>query len=212
MEEFNLVLNDVRNIYANIHGTHGWEHTKRVYNLSLHIGEKENADLLVLKYAAILHDIGRKEQDESKGKLCHAKIGAAKAREIMNRYNLKKDFVDKVIHCIETHRYRGNKIPVSLEAKILFDADKLDAIGAIGIGRAFVFSGEVGAKVHVPNIDINKTRSYSKDDTAYREYLVKLRYIKDKLLTAEGKKIGKRRHDFMVEFFERLNQEVEGIK
>ncbi|MEJ6951988.1 HD domain-containing protein [Natronospora cellulosivora (SeqCode)] len=211
MEYFELVLNEVKKIYTNIQGSHGWEHTERVYNLCLHIGEKEAADLTVIKYAAILHDIGRKEQDESNGRLCHAEIGAAKSRKILNKYDLNKDFIEKVIHCVETHRYRGENIPGSLEAKILFDADKLDAIGAIGIGRAFVFAGENRAKVHDKDVDIEKTKSYTEDDTAYREYLVKLRYIKDKLLTTEGKRLGKVRHDFMVEFFNRLNQEVEGL-
>ena len=86
----------------------------------------------------------------------------------------------------------------------------MDSIGAIGIGRAFVFAGEIGAKVHDKNVDIENTKSYSEEDTAYREYLIKLQFIKDNLLTIEGRRIAEGRHKFMVEFFERINREVDG--
>ena len=114
------------------------------------------------------------------------------------------------MHCIECHRFRKNKPPISIEAKILFDADKLDSIGAIGIGRAFSFAGGVGARLHIKDIDITKTKEYSVDDCAYREFLVKLIKLKDRMLTKEGKRIAKERHNFMVEFFDRLNKEVDG--
>jgi len=96
------------------------------------------------------------------------------------------------------------------EAKILFDVDKLDAIGAVGIGRAFLFAGEIGAKLHDKNVDIKKTKEYTKDDSAYREYLVKLRKIKNRMFTKEGKKIAREKHGFMVNFFNRLNKEIDG--
>ena len=86
----------------------------------------------------------------------------------------------------------------------------MDAIGAIGIGRAFLFAGEMGAKFHEKDVDIEKTKEYSKEDTAYREFIVKLRKIKDRMFTKEGKRIAKERHKFMVNFFDRLNKEVDG--
>jgi len=124
--------------------------------------------------------------------------------------NISKDIIEGVVHCIETHRYRGNKIPQSIEAKILYDADKLDSIGAVGIGRAFVFAGEIGAKVHNKGIDISKTKSYTEEDTAYREFMVKLKFIKKKMITEEGKRLAKERHKFMKKFFKRLDMEVDG--
>ena len=190
--------------------SHDWDHTKRVYNLCIHIGEKENADMNILKLAALLHDIGREEQNKSKGKICHAEIGAKLAKEILENHNFDNETISKVIHCIETHRYRNNKIPETKEAKILYDADKLDSIGAVGIGRAFHFSGMINSKLHVSGIDIENSKEYSDDDCAYREYLVKLKNIKDKLFTEEGKRIAEQRHNFMVEFFERLNREIDG--
>lgn len=191
-------------------GSHDWEHTERVYNLCMHIAKKENADVEILKLAAILHDIGRPEQDRLNGKICHAEKGAILAREILEKHNVEKNKIDRIVHCIESHRFRNNKVPQSKEAKILFDADKLDAIGATGIGRAFLFAGEVGAKLHNKDVDIEKTEPYTKEDTAYREFMVKLRKLKDKMLTKEGKKIAEKRHNFMEEFFNILNKEVEG--
>ncbi len=197
-----------KNFFLNSKGSHDWEHTMRVYNLCIHIGKKENAGMEVLKLAAILHDIGRAQQDDCNGGICHAEKGAEIAKELLTKVGYKKS--EKVIHCIKTHRFRKNNIPVSIEAKILFDADKLDSIGAVGIGRAFLFAGEIGAKLHNKYADINKTEEYSKDDTAYREYIVKLRKIKDRMLTKEGKRLAKERHKFMDDFFERLNKEVDG--
>lgn len=207
---YNKVLQEVKEVFINFRKSHDWEHTERVLNLCLRIGGKEGADIEVLRFAAILHDIGREEQDKKKGLVCHAEIGAEMAKDILVKHNLNSEFIDKVIHCIKTHRFRGKNIPESKEAKILYDADKLDAIGAIGIGRAFVFAGEVGAKVHNKHADIENTKSYTEEDTAYREFMVKLRKIKDKMLTYEGKNLAQGRHDFMVEFFKRMDDEVEG--
>lgn len=210
MNKFDEIAKEIEKRYQKVRKSHDWEHTQRVYNLCMKIGEKESADLEILKLAAVLHDIGRDEQDNSNGKLCHAQRGAVLARKILEKYNLPQEQINKIIHCIETHRFRGDKIPCSKEAKILYDADKLDAIGAIGIGRAFVFAGEIGAKVHDKDIDIDNTKSYTEEDTAYREFLVKLKKIKDRMLTEEGRKIAEERHKFMLDYFERLNKEVEG--
>lgn len=191
--------------------SHDWDHTKRVLNLCLHIGREEGADLMILKFAALLHDIGREEEHRYKGRKCHAQIGANIASKLLKQVKMDDEMINKIIHCIETHRYRGNKKPLTLEAKILFDADKLDAIGAVGIGRAFLFAGEVGAKLHNKGVDLSKTKSYTIEDTAYREYMVKLRYIKNKLMTKFGREIAKDRHKYMREFFIRLDKEVKGM-
>lgn len=174
------------------------------------IGRKEKADLDVLRLAALLHDIGREEEDRANGKICHSERGAELARRILIRYGLPEDIVERVIHCIESHRFRKNKSPQSLEAKVLFDADKLDSIGAVGIGRAFLFAGEVGARLHNYKVDLKRTRPYTQEDTAYREFRVKLCRVKDRLFTREGRRIAHDRHRFMVNFFDRLKREIEG--
>lgn len=210
MTLFDDIKEEAKSYFSNARGSHDWNHTERVYNLCMRIGKKENADLEILRLAAILHDIGRELQDKLNGEICHAEKGAVLARELLKKHNLDNERIDKIIHCIESHRFRGNKILQSKEAKILFDADKLDSIGAVGIGRAFLFAGEVGAKLHDKNVNIEKTKPYTKDDTAYREFMVKLRKVKDRMLTHEGKRIAEERHKFMVDFFDRLNNEVDG--
>ena len=208
MEKFNDIVEKTKEIFTETRGSHDWGHVERVYNLCIHIGKKEKADMHVLKYAAVLHDIGRQEEDSSNGKICHAEIGSEKARELLLKHDIEK--VDEICHCILTHRFRGDKEPLSKEAKILFDADKLDSIGAVGVGRAFLFAGEIGAKLHEKNINPDNIKSYSKDDTAYREFLCKLRHVKERMLTLEGKRLAEERHEFMEEFFNRINYEVEG--
>jgi len=192
-------------------GSHDKEHTERVVNLALHIAAIEKADTDIVTAAALLHDIGRHAQDQALGKLSHEKISAEMAVPILVDAGYKESEIPPIIHCIESHRYRSEPAPSTPEAMCLFDADKLDAIGAIGIGRAFVFAGEVGAAVHLPGLDIEKTESYSKEDTAYREYKVKLIKIKDRMYTEEGKRLAGERHDFMVSFFDRLDKEAKGL-
>ena len=198
--------------FSNGRASHDWEHTERVYRLCMHIGQVEGADLKVLALAAYLHDIGRPFEDETKGTVCHAQKGVQVAAELLATYPVSNQQRDNVVHCIGTHRFRGNHEPETLEAKVLFDADKLDAIGAVGVARTFLFAGEVGAKLHNPHADLNNTRPYTEEDTGYREYKLKLSRIKDRMLTAEGRRMAEERHAFMERFFQRLTEEYEGNK
>lgn len=198
--------------FSNARGSHDWDHTQRVHNLCMHIGRVEGADLEALEIAAYLHDVGRSYEDESKGVVCHAEKGAEIARNMLAEYPISDERKANIIHCIRSHRFRGNHQPESLEANVLFDADKLDAIGAVGIARAFLFAGEVGAKLHNPYIQPEETEPYSKEDTGYREYKLKLSRIKDRMLTVEGRRIAEERHAFMEMFFHRLTEEYEGDK
>jgi uncharacterized protein len=193
-------------------GSHDWHHTERVYQLCMRIGAVEGADMEVLQIAAYLHDVGRPFQDESRGAVCHAEKGAEIARALLEDYPIPGRRRENIIHCIQTHRFRGNRRPETLEAKVLFDADKLDAIGAVGIGRAFLFAGEVGAKLHNPEIDPEDTEAYSEEDTGYREFKLKLSRIKDRMLTAEGRRMAMERHAFMEGFFKRFFEEYRGDK
>ena len=204
------IREEAQGYFVDARGSHDWSHIERVYNLCMHIGKKENADLYILALAAFLHDIGRGQQDSTNGKLCHAEQGALLARKLLDRYNLDEKTIERIIHCIESHRFRSSTVPRTIEAQVLYDADKLDSIGAIGIGRAFLFAGEVGAYVHTRNAKIEATQPYTKEDTAYREFFVKLRCVKDTMMTDEGKKLAAERHRFMEEFFSKLEKEVEG--
>jgi uncharacterized protein len=196
-----------------LHSSHGWDHTERVVAMAEHIASTEGqADPFIVIAAAVLHDIARIDEVESAGGRCHAELGSGMAYEFLTANGLDPARAGHIRDCILSHRYRNDHHPGSIEAKILYDADKLDSVGAVGVGRAFLFSGEVGARLHNPDIDVNLTRAYSKEDTAYREFMVKMRFIHDKMLTAEGKRIAADRHRFMTDFFTRLQDEVKGVR
>lgn len=201
-----------RECFSSARGSHDWEHTRRVHATCMQMGRTAGADLEVLSVAAYLHDLGRPYQDESNGAVCHAEKGAAIAAALLADYPLSDNRKKNVLHCIRAHRHRGACRPESLEARILFDADKLDAIGAIGIGRAFLFAGEVGAKLHNPELAPEKSAPYSVEDTGYREFKLKLSKIRDRMLTGEGRRMAQGRHRFMEAFFKRFLEEYEGLK
>lgn len=199
-----------RKFYYRARSSHDWDHSLRVYNLCARIGDKEGADMTTLRIAALLHDIGRHAQDVSRGAICHAQHGARMAGPAVRQLPVSDDRKDNIIHCIQSHRFRGTTPPRTLEARVLFDADKLDAIGAVGVARAFLFAGEVGARLHSPEADVYASEPYSRDDTGFREFKVKLCRIREKILTAEGRRIADQRHEFMELFFKRFLEEYEG--
>ena len=202
---------EAQKLMANDRGSHGWDHVIRVWQLCRTLAKEEGADLDILEPAAFLHDIGRSQEKSADRLPCHAEVGSKMAREMLSLYGYPDSVIDQISHCIATHRFRSNgPFPQSLEAKVLFDADKLDAIGAVGIGRAFLFAGELGARLHNPEVDISSTKAYSQEDTAYREFCVKLRKIKDRMLTLTGRRIAEERHEFMVSYFDRLTDEAQG--
>jgi len=191
-------------------GSHDWDHTLRVCRLCERLGSTEGVDSDVLLVAAYLHDIGRGCQDDSNGAVCHAEKGARMAAPIVEQLALSESQKNNVLHCIRSHRFRGDRQPRTPEARVLFDADKLDAIGAVGVARAFLFAGEVGARLHNGETRIEDARPYTIDDTGYREFKVKLCKIKDRMQTKEGLKLAEERHVFMEEFFKRFVEENQG--
>jgi uncharacterized protein len=120
---------EVKYLLEESEGCHDWDHTLRVYNLAMHIGKIENANLEILGIAALLHDIGRPEETRLNRKVCHAEIGAVMAESILEQYGLEDEKIERIKHCIVRHRFSKGKPPESREAKILYDADKLDNIG-----------------------------------------------------------------------------------
>ncbi len=189
--------------------SHDLDHTLRVCDLAIKIGKAEWADLEILEIAALLHDIWRPKEFETKWEICHAEYGANLAKNFLQDLWLDQGKIDKIVYCISTHRLKKWKMPETLEAKVLFDADKLDCIWAVGIGRAFMCAAEIWSKLHNDKwIDIEKTEEFSKDDTAYREYVMTLSKVKDKMFTKTGKKLAEKRHKIMEIFFDELLQET----
>ena len=203
------VIERAQKYFADAEGIHGWDHSLRVLRLSLVIGKKIKADPKIVAIAAILHDIAREDETNSGGTVSHAERGALIADKILEDLGVDKETRGKVHHCISSHRTKNDINSDTPEAKAVYDADKLDAIGAVGIARDFMFAERLGAHLH-NTIPLDQTKEYTSEDTAYREYMVSLRFIKDKMLTKPGKKLAKDRHNFMVKFFSRFLMEVEG--
>lgn len=209
---------EAKKYFTNSGGCHDWSHIERVRTLALKIGKKEGADSGIIEVAALLHDIGRKEEVTSRGRLCHAEISAKLAEKILKKLEFKQEQIKNITHSILTHRFRNNHIPETIEAKVLYDADKLDSIGAIGIGRAFLFAGGEGScrlytkrEIELAKKMGHKT-TFHKDDSAALEYEVKLKHIKNKMLTKEGKRIANERDKFMKLFFKQFWDEINGKK
>ncbi len=165
--------------------SHDDDHVKRVVKLAVYIAEKEGANVEIVQKAAELHDIARDKPN-------HAIESAKVARDILKRKGYNEDFIEKVVHCIEAHSFSSGIKPKTLEAMVLSDADKLDAIGAIGIARAFMFSGENGRSI---------------EDTL-KHFEEKLLKLKDLLYTETAKKLAKERHEFLVKFYEQIRKEL----
>ena len=189
-------------------GSHGPDHSERVLATAIAIGVRMQARLDILIPAALLHDIGRKEESCSRGKICHAIRGAELAEPLLAQLGYNESDRTAICHCIRSHRYRDHHVPATLEARILFDADKIDSIGAVGIGRAFLFAGQIGARLHNPAMDCTATLPYSLEDTAYREFQVKMSRVKERMLTPAGKALAEERHTFMQAFFDELTRET----
>jgi uncharacterized protein len=204
------VRREAKRLMAAGRGSHGFDHVERVLALALRLGAESGADERVIALAALLHDVGRDEEDRSDGATCHAAVGATLSRAILRRLGADEACVRRVADCVRSHRFRGAARPVSREAKLLFDADKLDSLGAVGVGRAFLFAGEVGARLHTSAAAARRAKAYGAGDTAYREWLVKLHRLPGRMLTPAGRRIAADRAAFAAAFFERLGEEVAG--
>lgn len=188
---------------------HDKEHVYRVLFNAMEIAKHERkVDYDVLICSCLLHDIGRKEQFENPN-VCHAEIGAQKAFDFLTDNNFDKEFSEKVAHCILCHRYRNNNIPQSLEAKILFDADKLDATGAIGLARTLIYKGQVSEPLYTLNSD-GRVSNGENDirPSFFQEYKFKLEKIYDKFYTKYGMELAKQRQKNAVAYYESLLSEV----
>ena len=183
-------------------------HVRRVLNLALKIAAGEtgvNLDLLIT--SCLLHDIGRAAQNENPS-LCHAEVGAAMAADFLHSQGFSEDFCQRVFHCISTHRFRGDNPPQSLEAKILFDADKLDVTGAMGIARTFLFQGLAGEQIY--HIDPTGAIAEGGDipPNFIDEYNFKLSNLYSKFYTKYAKDIAAKRQNTAVAFYNGLVDEI----
>ena len=206
-----ITVTEARRYYEGADAVHDFDHVLRVLALAERIGRAEEADLEIVRTAALLHDTGR-ERAEAQG-LDHAAFAAARAREILAGQPCER--VEAVAHAVAAHRFRAEPEPVTLEAQVLFDADKQDAIGAVGVARAFAYGGARGQRLWAPAEVVDVARWTAEGDdpdehTPVHEFVVKLSRIKGRLFTPSGRTIAEERHAAMVAFFARFDAEVRG--
>jgi len=190
------------------HSHHSESHVDRVYSLAVRIAKEENADLDVVKAAVLLHDIARAMEDEGKIE-DHATEGAKMARKVLEEVDFPKEKLDKVIHCIETHRFKKGLEAKTLEAKILQDAERLDIIGAIGLARVFTRGGWSNMPIYDPTIP-PKEKYDGKSLTSVNHIYEKILKVKGTINTDAAKEIAEERHKFVEQFLERLMKEWHG--
>ena len=201
-------------IHKGLAPSHDFSHVERVYGLAERIAVAEGADLFIVRMAALLHDIGRAE--ESREKSCgdiHEELSARTAGPIMDRLGVTGERKEAILHAIMTHRHRRGGEPRTLEAKCLFDVDKLDSLGAVGIARSYLWLGEHGRSVYYAPEEyaaIDPKNNSAEFDSTQREWHIKLRYLKDRMYTETGKKIAMERHERMERIIGEIEKEVRG--
>jgi len=199
---------------------HGFDHILRVYRLAERLARAEGADLEIVRAAALLHDAeGENSPSQrssvarhSENRPAHHHISAQYAAQVLRVEGWSERRITAVQHCIRAHRFRDDsEQPETLEAKVLFDADKLDAIGAIGVARAVAYAARASQPVYAPPSErfINTgEREPNELHSAYHEYLFKLRRLRSLMYTTAGRALAEERHHFMAAFFERLESEI----
>ena len=201
-------IEQARAYYTDDDPVHGFSHVLRVYRLCEKIGKEEEADLKILRAAALLHDV---EGDVDVRKNHHL-AAADFAEKILIKEGWQGSEIQAVQHCIRAHRFRNREEePNTLEAKVLFDADKIDAIGAVGIARAVSYAVRAGMDVYAPPSEHYLSTGElapGESQSVSHEYLFKLRHLKDRMFTKTGRSLAEERHDLMVKFFDGWLDEI----
>lgn len=206
------VAADVKGRFGSEGSGHDWWHIERVWTNARHIGATETADMFVVELAALLHDIA-----DWKFHAGDEAIGPARAREILMAHNVSAEVVDHVAQIIATMSYKGAGVPTpmaTIEGKIVQDADRLDAIGAIGIARTFAYGGHKGRLLYdpgrKPEMHATKEAYFNGDAPTLNHFYEKLLLLKDRMNTAEAKRVAAGRHRFMEQYLEQFYKEWDG--
>lgn len=217
-----LTIEMAREWYPSADPVHGFDHVLRVYRLAEQIALAEGGNIEIVRAAVLLHDTQFDRQrlldiqvsgsGAETPREDHHHVSAEFARQVLEREGWGEQDIEAVQHCIRAHRFRDDREqPQTLEAKIVFDADKLDAIGAIGVARAIAYAVSHGQPVYSPPSEdflLSGELRPAEPHSSYHEYLFKLRYLKDRLFTRTGRAIAEDRHAFMQSYFENLVNEV----
>jgi uncharacterized protein len=207
-------IDQARAWYQDNDQVHDFDHVLRVYRLAEVLAEQEGADPEIVRAAALLHD-ARSASGDDQVRMDHHEAAAIFAGKVLAAEGWPDDRIQAVQYCILTHRFRAENTPRTIEAKVLFDADKLDAIGAIGVARALAYAVLDGQPLYAePSPTFHNALKTIEGEpyTAYHEYLFKLSRIHARLQTESGRRMAAGRHTFMKSFFQQLNAEIQGQK
>lgn len=201
----NNLMDKVRGIYEQFDASHDFQHIERVYQNALVILQAEpDADAEVVKIAVLLHDVSDKKYTDSK----------EQENKLIAELSLSEEKKQHIRDCIAQVSFNGgNELEAtSLEAKIVRDADRLDAIGAIGIARTFAYGGAKGRKLYDKEenarTDMTEEEYRNKNTSSVTHFYEKLLLLKDLMITDKGKQMAEERHQFMVQFLEQLQNEI----
>jgi uncharacterized protein len=194
---------------------HDFSHVERVYALAERIARAEGADLFTVRMASLLHDVGRSVESERSetGPDRHEEESVKLAKPFLEGLGLESEQIKRILDAILRHRHRRAREPVTLEDKCLFDADKLDSLGAVGIARAYLWLGEYGRSVYYPPesyAQVDPSNNSVEADSAQREFEIKLKHLKDRMHTATGRRIAQERHERMERILIEIEAEVRG--
>lgn len=208
-----LSLKTARAWYSDSDPVHDFAHIERVYQMATRLALAEGADLEIVQSAALLHDAeGSAPGQENGNRATHHLSSAEFARQILSDAGWKNERIEAVLHCIRAHRFRsGREEPGTIEAKVLFDADKLDVLGAIGVARTIAYAVLDGQPVFAPvSEQFLKTgvKEAGEPHSSYHEYIFKLRKVKNRLYTKSAKKIAVLRHRYLAGYYKRLIAEM----
>lgn len=203
--------------YQDADPVHDFDHVLRVYRIAERLALAEDADLEIVHAAALLHDSrGSAPGGSGVERLEHHITSAQFAGEVLQQEGWPEERIQAVQHCIRAHRFRYNgEKPQTLEAKVLFDADKLDVLGAIGAARTIAYAALDGKPSYTePSEQFIQTgkEEPGEQHSSYHEYLFKLSKVKALIFTDSGKKLAETRHAFLVQFYEELQAECRGEK
>ena len=204
----------VKTTLAQAEGGHDWFHIERVYKNALLIAESEKCDMEIVQLGALLHDIA-----DSKFHNGDESIGPKTARAFLESEKVEPAIINHVIAIIENISFKGGKVErqfSSIELDIVQDADRLDAIGAIGIARTFNYGGFKNRALYnpeiAPNLTMTKEEYKNNEAPTINHFYEKLLLLKDKMNTQTGKQIAQDRHRYMEDFLEQFYDEWEGKK
>jgi len=207
-------VDEARQWYDPADPVHGFDHVVRVMRLAERLARELGADLEIVRAAALLHDASGAAPGAQEGeRMRHEHDSAALAAEVLAREGWPLERIEAVMHCIRAHRFRGTEPPASLEAQILFDADKLDVMGAFGAARTIGYAVQAGQPIFaVPSEQFLQTGETEPGEphSAYHEYLFKLRQVRERLFTDAARRLGERRHAALEAFFAQLEAEARG--